>query len=509
MYRNLVVTPVKQPSGTDERTHSLPGDKPLIVVTVGSDHHPFDRLIGWIDRWLSNGAKDRVDCVVQYGTARPPKHGIPMAYLPHDELMRLMHHADAVVVQGGPMSVVESVRTGKLPIAVPRIGRLGEVVDDHQVTFCRVIGAKGGLLLAEDEEATLAHLESILADPEHGVARHDTAQEAQIQKAIQRFGDVADQVMNEQTPRARVLMLGGFGRSGSTLLERCLAETRGVTALGEVLHLWERGLVDDELCGCSSRFSECAFWQDIGRRAFGGWERVDAAQLVEDRRLVVRNRHLPELTIGLSTPGRRLRRLRFLRHLNSLYQAAHDSSRGDILVDSSKHPAYAYLLRRAAVNLKCVLVVRDPRGVAFSWSKVVKRPESSQSDAYMPRYSTARAVFNWAAYGTAFHGLSLLRVPVMTVHYEDFMDDPSRVVKSIMSFAGNEAEEIDTSHLGSDSVTLTEHHTVAGNPIRFTTGRLAIRADHQWRHEMPAIQRLVATVVSAPLNLIYRFRLRR
>ena len=24
---------------------------PLVLVTVGTDHHPFERLIGWIDRW--------------------------------------------------------------------------------------------------------------------------------------------------------------------------------------------------------------------------------------------------------------------------------------------------------------------------------------------------------------------------------------------------------------------------------------------------------------------------
>ncbi len=23
-----------------------------MMVTVGSDHHPFDRLVGWVDRWM-------------------------------------------------------------------------------------------------------------------------------------------------------------------------------------------------------------------------------------------------------------------------------------------------------------------------------------------------------------------------------------------------------------------------------------------------------------------------
>ena len=33
-----------------------PGTQPLVFVTVGTDHHPFDRLMDWIDRW---GARRR------------------------------------------------------------------------------------------------------------------------------------------------------------------------------------------------------------------------------------------------------------------------------------------------------------------------------------------------------------------------------------------------------------------------------------------------------------------
>src|SRR5713101_2080953 len=50
--------------------------------------------------------------------------------------------------------------------------------------------------------------------------------------------------------RPRILYLGGLGRSGSTLIERLLGELPGVCAVGEVVHMWRRGVVEGERCGC-------------------------------------------------------------------------------------------------------------------------------------------------------------------------------------------------------------------------------------------------------------------
>ena len=51
----------------------------------------------------------------------------------------------------------------------------------------------------------------------------------------------------------RVLYLGGFGRSGSTLIERLLGELPGVCPVGELVHLWQRGVLAGERRGVSAR----------------------------------------------------------------------------------------------------------------------------------------------------------------------------------------------------------------------------------------------------------------
>ena len=50
-------------AGTMSRTKP----HPLILVLVGTDHHPFDRLVRWADRWA--GAHE-ARVVIQHGTAR-------------------------------------------------------------------------------------------------------------------------------------------------------------------------------------------------------------------------------------------------------------------------------------------------------------------------------------------------------------------------------------------------------------------------------------------------------
>src|SRR4029450_12109098 len=64
-------------------------------------------------------------------------------------------------------------------------------------------------------------------------------------------------------PRPTVLYLGGLGRSGTTVLERVLGELPGVCSVGELVHLWRRGVLDDETCGCGSAFSACPFWSEV------------------------------------------------------------------------------------------------------------------------------------------------------------------------------------------------------------------------------------------------------
>ena len=105
--------------------------------------------------------------------------------------------------------------------------------------------------------------------------------------------------------RPRILYLGGLGRSGSTLIERLLSELPGVCAAGEVVHMWQRGVVEGELCGCGEPFGECPFWQLVGKSAFGGWDRVDVDRVAALQGAVDRTRFVPLLAAPAMRTGLR------------------------------------------------------------------------------------------------------------------------------------------------------------------------------------------------------------
>ena len=74
---------VPQPSSAEADSARTPVARPFVFVTVGTDHHPFDRLVQWVDVWAA--AHPEIEVVIQYGEACSPAHADPKAYLTHSE----------------------------------------------------------------------------------------------------------------------------------------------------------------------------------------------------------------------------------------------------------------------------------------------------------------------------------------------------------------------------------------------------------------------------------------
>jgi hypothetical protein len=307
-----------------------------------------------------------------------------------------------------------------------------------------------------------------------------------------------------------VIFLGGMGRSGTTLLERLLGELPGVCSAGEVVHLWQRGIADAELCGCGKALPDCPFWGEVGRAAFGGWPGAGVRRVAELRHAVDRVRHIPLLGAPVLPPPLRQALAEYTGHFLRTYSAIGAVSGSRVVVDSSKHASLAFCLRwRRELDLRVVHVVRDSRAVAFSWTQRVVRPES-EADPYMPTYSPARAALLWNANNGALQVLAHEGVPTLRVRYEDLVSAPAETLRKVVDFAGIEPRpDPDLGFLGEGPeghwAVLGTAHTASGNPMRFATGKITIRADGRWRTEMPAAQRRTVTALTLPLLARYGY----
>jgi hypothetical protein len=306
----------------------------------------------------------------------------------------------------------------------------------------------------------------------------------------------------------RVIYLGGLGRSGSTLLERLLGELPGACTAGEVVHMWQRGIVEGERCGCGQPFGDCAFWRAVGQEAFGGWDAVDVGRIAWLREKVDRTRHIP--LVAAPPPGPvRARIEEYVGYYARVYSALATVSGCDTVVDSSKHASLAFCLRRQpGLDLRVIHVVRDSRAVAYSWSRKVSRPDSPAATTYMTTYTPARAAGQWNLQNQALALLARTGTPTLRVRYEDLVAAPAATLAQIAEFAGLQADG-EFGFLGADGegpcADLHPAHTASGNPMRFLTGRVSIRGDDRWRQAMPLAQRRTVTALTFPLLTQYGY----
>jgi UDP-N-acetylglucosamine transferase subunit ALG13 len=128
-----------------------------VLVTVGTNEAPFDRLLKAVSGLDLGG--ERV--IVQHGASSVRPAGSECVdFLPFDELDDLARAARVVVCHAGIGSVAVALAHGRRPIVVPRLHRHGEAVDDHQAFFARRLEAAGLATVVDD----LDRLPELLAE---------------------------------------------------------------------------------------------------------------------------------------------------------------------------------------------------------------------------------------------------------------------------------------------------------------------------------------------------------
>ncbi len=118
----------------------------MIFVTLGTQQIPFTRIMQMLDELIvQENVKDEV--VVQAGyTDYETKNFKCVKFLKEEEFQQYIAKATIIITHAGSGALFSSIKSGKKVIAVARLCKYGEMIDDHQTELTRKLAEEGYIL---------------------------------------------------------------------------------------------------------------------------------------------------------------------------------------------------------------------------------------------------------------------------------------------------------------------------------------------------------------------------
>jgi hypothetical protein len=286
-----------------------------------------------------------------------------------------------------------------------------------------------------------------------------------------------------------------------------LGQISGFVNVGELRYVWDRGLRENQLCGCGQPFFSCEFWRAVGDEAFGGWDNVDVEKMVGLTPYLERQRYALHYALAAKTSVRSRKMNTLFEEcdpvLERLYRAIQRVSGAGVIVDSSKLFSYAVLLSLGPfADLRVVHLVRDSRAVAYSWARSTESVVGGRT--LTARLSPTYQARAWSLQNYSYGFLSGF-TPLSRLRYEDFVNDPTFYLAETLIRVGFVVEADSLPVVRGRGIALPVDHTVSGNPNRFETGNIRLRPDEVWRAKMKNTDKYIVTALTAPLLLKYGY----
>ena len=118
----------------------------MILVLLGTQNNSFHRLLEEIQKNIDN-ENIQEEVVVQKGyTKFESKDMTIYDELPIEKFNELIEKADLEITHGGVGSIINSITRGKKVIAVPRLKKYNEHVNDHQLDIIQTFDEMGYII---------------------------------------------------------------------------------------------------------------------------------------------------------------------------------------------------------------------------------------------------------------------------------------------------------------------------------------------------------------------------
>lgn len=120
----------------------------VIFVAVGTRNYQFDRLFKKLDELYENGTlSEEMFAQIGVSTYRPRYYRYK-DYISPEEFAQKVQEADIVVSHGASGSIMRALNAGKKVIAVTRLEKYNEHINDHQIQNNEAFSSNGYVLMA-------------------------------------------------------------------------------------------------------------------------------------------------------------------------------------------------------------------------------------------------------------------------------------------------------------------------------------------------------------------------
>jgi len=122
----------------------------MIFVTLGSQKFQFNRLLRKIDDLVEEGVITE-EVFAQTGASDYlPRNYRYEPFIDRVKFKEMIGCSDVIITHGGTGVIIGAVKSGKKVIAVPRLAKYGEHVDDHQLQLLHQFDELGIIVACYD-----------------------------------------------------------------------------------------------------------------------------------------------------------------------------------------------------------------------------------------------------------------------------------------------------------------------------------------------------------------------
>lgn len=159
----------------------------MIFVTVGSRNYQFNRLFIKLDELYENGTLTD-DMFAQIGTSTyKPVHYMYKDFITPEEFIEKINEANIVVSHGASGSIMKALNAGKKVIAVTRLEKYNEHINDHQIQNNEAFASNGYVLMADPELNDLDECFRKIYEGNDGLKKWENKDPLAIVKMIDEF----------------------------------------------------------------------------------------------------------------------------------------------------------------------------------------------------------------------------------------------------------------------------------------------------------------------------------